>query len=150
MSGLDIRPAMLAELGRLEALQMRASLASEEYREALLAHPEAVQLPAWQIEGGHVFVASLESEIIGFCVVLPREDGQAELDGLFVEPGSWRSGVGSALVKRARQVARERGAAHMHVVATPRAQRFYEACGFELTGDAPTRFGPALAMRCAL
>ena len=37
-----------------------------------------------------------------------------------------------------------------HVVATPLARKFYEACGFELTGDAPTRFGPALAMRRAL
>jgi GNAT superfamily N-acetyltransferase len=146
----EVRPAALAELGLLEALQMRASLAWDEYREALLAHPDAVQLPAGQIRDGHVFVALVETEIVGFCVVLPREDGEAELDGLFVDPGSWRSGVGSALVRQARQVAARRGATLMHVVATPRARRFYEACGFELTGDTPTRFGPALAMRCGL
>jgi hypothetical protein len=33
----------MEELATLEALQMRASLVAEEYREALLAHPEAVQ-----------------------------------------------------------------------------------------------------------
>lgn len=38
-----LRSAWMEELATLEALQMRASLVADEYREALLAHPEAVQ-----------------------------------------------------------------------------------------------------------
>ncbi len=150
MPDLVLRLARMEELATLEALQMRASLVAEEYREALLAHPEAVQLPGWQVADGHVFAALQDGEIVGFCVVLPREDGDAELDGMFVEPACWRAGVGRSLSVHACAIASQRGARHLHVVATPLARKFYEACGFELTGDAPTRFGPALAMRRAL
>ena len=147
MPELLIRVAQESERAALESLQMRASLAWEEYRDALLAHPEAVQLPPDRISAGHVFVAQDGADILGFCVVLPREDGDAEIDGCFVDPACWRGGVGSRLVQHARRIAAGRGAALLHVVATPRGQRFYESCGFEPTGDTPTRFGPALAMR---
>ena len=142
---MRLRRARIEELGELEDLQRRASLALDEYREALLAHPDAIALPAEQIERGEVLVAEIDGRIAGFAVVLDQ-DGTAELDGLFVEPQLWRQGIGSALVEEAVHDARSRGLSLMTVVANPGAKEFYEGCGFTVEGSAETRFGPALRM----
>jgi N-acetylglutamate synthase-like GNAT family acetyltransferase len=142
---LLLRLARTEELGELEDLQRRASLALDEYREALLAHPDAIALPAEQIERGEVVVAEIDGRIAGFAVVLDQDD-MAELDGLFVEPELWRRGIGLALVEDAVHHARSRGLSLMTVVANPGAQEFYERCGFTVEGTAQTRFGPALRM----
>ena len=142
---MRLRLARIEELGELEELQRRASLALDEYREALLAHPDAIALPAEQIERGEVVVAELGGRVAGFAVVLDQ-NGMAELDGLFVEPELWRRGIGSALVEDAVHNARSRGVSLMTVVANPGAREFYERCGFTVEATAETRFGPALRM----
>lgn len=147
MSGrasIDIRPAVPDERLALEQLQRRASLALEDYREQLEAHPDAIELPKGKIERGEVIVAEIEGLVAGFAVVLV-EPGKAELDGLFVEPEHWRRGVGKALVDAATHEARGHGLA-LNVVANPTAREFYERCGFMVEGQAETRFGPALRM----
>lgn len=145
-----LRRARPAERQALEDLQRRASLAWEEYREALLAHPDAIALPLAQIEAGRVVVAEAGGVLLGFAVVLPRADGKAELDGLFVEPDHWRRGLGSRLVAAAEAMAAAGGAEALCVVANPRAEGFYAGCGFRVTGTDTTRFGPALLMEKAL
>src|SRR5690606_7840816 len=122
-----IRP----ERDALEALQRRASLEWPDYRDALLAHPDAIALPLWQIDDGFVIVAEKGGATVGFAVTLPRQDGKAELDGLFVDPPSWGMGVGRALAGRAAAFATAFGATELRVVANPRATGFYQACGFE-------------------
>jgi len=144
-SGLYVRPAIATERATLEALQWRASLMVEENRAALLAHPDAIVLPDEQICG--TLVAELDGRIAGFAVVLPRADGDAELDGLFVEPELWRKGVGSRLVREAELFAQRNGARSLFVIAHPRAEVFYLACGFGQIGEHTTRFGPGLVMR---
>ena len=147
MSGpaeLDIRLARPEEREALEELQRRASLALDEYREQLLAEPDAVELPVEQIESGEVIVAELDGQIAGFAAVL-IDDSIAELDGLFVEPDLWRRGIGAALIDVAVHEARRQGLA-MTVIANPSAREFYEKCGFTVEGEAQTRFGPALRM----
>ncbi len=147
MSGpaeLDIRLGRPEEREALEELQRRASLALNEYREQLLAEPDAVELPAEQIESGEVIVAELDGQIAGFAAVL-IDDSIAELDGLFVEPDLWRRGIGAALIDVAVHEARRQGLS-MTVIANPSARDFYEKCGFTVEGDAQTRFGPALRM----
>lgn len=78
----------------MEDLQLRASLTNEGDREALLANPDAIDLPIEQIVSGDVFVLELSGFIAGFAALQPRPDGDAELDGLFVEPNIRRRGVG--------------------------------------------------------
>lgn len=143
---LTFRRPIREERDALEALQRRASLVWPDYREALLAHPDAIELPFEQIDGGNVVVAVRDGEIAGFAVVLPRDDGAAELDGLFVEPASWRSGIGRALIGEASALAAGYGATELHVIANPRAIGFYHACGFADRSTASTRFGPAITM----
>jgi len=141
---LRIRPALPEERQALEDLQRRASLALETYREQLEANPDAIALPAEQIERGQVMVAEVEGRVAGFAVVL-AEERSAELDGLFVEPENWRQGIGSALVEAAIHEARRRDLS-LTVVADPSAREFYERCGFTAEGISETRFGPALTM----
>ena len=137
---LTIRPARSEEREALEGLMRRASLALPAYREQLEAHPEVFDLPAVQIATGSVFVAEMAGRVAGFAAL---EGG--ELDGLFVEPESWRKGVGAALVNHAVHEARRRGLS-LTVIAGPEAQPFYERCGFKVEAPAETQFGPAVRL----
>jgi GNAT superfamily N-acetyltransferase len=150
MSDIVIRPALDAEQRSLEALQWRASLVNPGDRDALLSNPDAISLPLEQITDGDVFVAESEGVVVGFAVVLARSDGDAELDGLFVEPSLWKGGVGRLLVQHCAVVASSRGSRIMHVVGNRHAEGFYVRCGFRVVGSAETRFGSGLAMQRAL
>jgi GNAT superfamily N-acetyltransferase len=131
----------------LEALQRRSSDVWDEYREALAAHPDAIELPQLFIDSGWVRVAVDASDVpIGFSVVIPGDDDAHELDGLFVDPGHMRRGIGTALVEDAAARASRHGGRCLEVTAGP-AQPFYERVAFATFGAAQTRFGPAVRMR---
>ena len=99
MENFLIRRAVVSEQRVLEDLQMRASLTNAGDRDALLAHSDAIELPPEQIAAGSVFVAERNGAIAGFAALLPRADGGAELDALFVEPTMRRCGIGRRLVE---------------------------------------------------
>lgn len=147
ISDVVIRVALCADQSNLEALQWRASLANPGDRDSLLANPDAISVPRDQIADGHVFLAEHDNVIVGFAAALPRLDGDAELDALFVDPPLWRRGVGRLLVEHCADVARGRGARILHVVGNPHAEGFYVTCGFHTTGTMETRFGAGLAMQ---
>ena len=138
--GLTLRLARPEEHDELEELQRRASLELPEYRDQLIANPDAIYLPEGQIANGQVIVAEVGGETAGFAAVVG-----GELDGLFVEPDLWGRGIGRALADAATHEARNRGLT-LSVIANPRARPFYEHCGFSIEGEVQTRFGPALRM----
>lgn len=140
---IALRPALLPDHPVLESLQARASLNNPGDRDALLQHPDAIDVPLGQIAGGHVFVAERDGAIVGFAAVLPREDGAAELDALFVEPALWRTGIGTALIEHGIALAKVRRASVLHVIGNPHAEAFYKSHGFERKGTFKTRFGYA-------
>ena len=144
---VSIRLARLSERESLEALQRRSSLSNPGDHAALIAHPDAIELPARQIEAGGVFVAEVEGVVMGFAAILPRSDGNAELDGLFVEPERWKRGIGSALVERCAFEVKATGASAIYVVGNPHAEGFYKRCGFQTLERTQTRFGIGLVMR---
>jgi GNAT superfamily N-acetyltransferase len=111
-----LRAARPHEREALEALQLQASLMWEEDRAALLANLDAIDLPPQQITDGDVFVCESGGEIVGFGVVLRRDDGQAELDGLFVKPDVWGEGFGRLLLEHGAALAKDRGATTLHVI----------------------------------
>jgi len=147
MNRAFIRPAVPSEQMELERLQLRASLENAGDRDALLAHPDAIELPAEQIAKGGVFVSEWNGAIVGFAAVEPAADGESELDALFVDPLMQRRGIGRSLVERCAEVARKRGSTALRVVGNPHAKSFYAACGFEVIGTTETRFGQGLLMR---
>lgn len=145
-----IRTAGIDEKRALEDLQLRASLANEGDRKHLLENPGIISTPDAQLLSGLVCVACRHTERLGFAAMLQNDDGTMELDGLFVEPAHWRSGIGRQLVEHCISVAREAKAPAIHVIANPHALDFYRSCGFEETGTAQTLFGPAITMRLKL
>jgi GNAT superfamily N-acetyltransferase len=147
---LIIRPAIPAERRTLEALQWRASLGNEGDRDALLRHPDAIDLPPEQIAAGRVFVLEQDGAIAGFAAILARDDGDTDLDALFVEPGMQRRGIGRKLLDHCAEQARSMGSRALHVVGNIHAKAFYLTCGFTLVGTFETRFGPGLLMRKGL
>ena len=147
VNSLLIRRAVPSEQKELEALQLRASLTNAGDRDALLAHPDAIEVPISQIAAGAVFVAERNSVIVGFAALLLRPDGNAELDALFVDPDVRRCGVGRALVDHCVQIVRAQGATALCVIGNPHAADFYNACDFNVVGTFQTRFGPGLLMQ---
>ena len=141
-----IRDGRAGEASDLEALQLRASIVYDSDRDAVLAHPEVVALPAGVLEAGGVRVAEDQAGVVGFSVVLDGEPGAWELDGLFVEPGHWRQRIGAALVGDVMDRACRGGAARLDVVANPNALGFYSSVGFVGVGTVETQFGPGLRM----
>jgi ribosomal protein S18 acetylase RimI-like enzyme len=147
VSDFRIRRAVISEQKELEALQLRASLTNAGDRDAILAHPDAIELPLNQIAAGAVFVFERNGVIVGFAALLPRPDGDVELDGLFVDPGARRGGVGRSLVNHCVQIVRAQRSAALCVIGNPHAYDFYIACGFNVVGTTETRFGSGLLMR---
>ncbi len=96
--------------------------------------------------------SSLEQDgtIVGFSAILPRDDGDTELDALFVEPSIQRRGIGRKLLEHCAEQARSAGSSALHVVGNFHAKQFYLACGFTIVGTFETRFGPGLLMRKTL
>ena len=142
----QFRRASPDEIAALEALQRRTAMISD-YREAILAHPDAIEISLQAVVDGHARVALLANKVIGFSIVLPSRDGRAELDGLFVEPDVWKQGTGTRLVEEAARLSASRAAEWLYVVGNPNARGFYETCAFEYLGEEQTRFGPGLNMR---
>lgn len=142
-----VRPASTDERASLEAIQRRASLRNPGDRAALLANPDCIELPIEQIETGGVFVAEVAGAVQGFAAILPRDDGDAELDALFVEPEAWQQGIGRALVEACCVAARAAGARCLYVVGNPHAEGFYTSCGFKMLGTMQMRFGVGLLMK---
>ena len=147
MQRITIRTALVSDQKVLEQIQWRASLNNPGDRESLLAHPDAIELSLQQIAGGGVFVAEIAGTAQGFAAILPRDDGAAELDALFVEPAAWRQGIGRALVEHCCSSAKATGAVWLHVIGNPHAEHFYTSCGFETLGTQQMRFGVGLVMR---
>lgn len=141
-----IRDGLPRDAAELEDLQRRSSLAWEEYRADLQAHPEVIEVPVSMLEAGYVRVAEDTGRPLGFSVLLPGAGGAAELDGLFVDPAFFRRGIGRALVDDAAARARDRGWARIEVTANPRAVEFYVKAGFVDDGVVRTQFGAGLRM----
>ena len=149
-SEYTIRPARADDQPTLVAIVWKTVMASERDRDTLLAHPEAVQVPTEQLTPITACVADAADTTAGFAVVLPRPDGDAELDGLFVDPAMQRLGIGRRLVERTKELARAMGASTLHVVAADDALAFYRSVGFVETGVTETQFGKALLLRVGL
>lgn len=147
---ITIRPARPEDQPRLLHIMWQTVLDSESDREMLLARPELVQVPVEHLTPAAACVAEIGGTTAGFAIVLPRPDGQAELDGLFVNPALQRRGIGRALNAEAKRLARSMGAAELYVVANENALAFYNSVGFVEIGRADTTVRAAPLMRLTL
>ena len=153
MNRLAIRLAQPDDRLKLVELQRRASLAGaeDEVRRQLRERPELIDLEAEMIADNQVMVAVIGEEIVGFATIVTHEGDDAELEGLFVEPSHWRTGIGTALLHAIEREAGAWDANRLHVLANLEAVPFYRANGFERLGEQRTELGPmALLMAKAI
>jgi len=143
---LQIRTATRADLDAIQEVYRRSSLSNERDRDALLAHPDALDFAGDGIGAALTIVAVVDGMIVGFATAGPVVDGTAELDDLFVDPDRHRRGIGRALMGEIAARARSAGGSRVEVTANSDALGFYRSVGFRAVGEAETRFGPAPRM----
>lgn len=81
-----------------------------------------------------VYVCAYEGErLVGFVNVCTDGDLHAFLLDTTVHPDVQRRGLGTELVRRATDAARERGCLWLHVDYEPHLDTFYKGCGFKPT-----------------
>jgi GNAT superfamily N-acetyltransferase len=110
-------------------------------------------------EGSFSLVAGREGEVAGSCFVVspPRDEDLgpevAELVAIYVDPGSWREGIGGALLIAAQDRAAAEGATEMSLWTLTKnapAQAFYERHGWRRDGSEqihPIAKAPTIRMR---
>ena len=138
---LDIRLARPDDRTDLIELQRRASLVWEDSRQQLLDNPGIIDLDPEMIARNEVFVAELDGQMVGFAAIVAHEGNDAELDGIFVEPSSWRQGIGTALLLQIEREAAAWGASRLHVIANRNVEAFYNKAGFVAVGEHKTDLG---------
>ena len=137
---LSIRPARPEDQPVLLDIVWQTVMVDPVGNAAVIANPNVVEVPAEHLTTATACVAERDGAVVGFAIVLPRPDGDAELDGLFVSPRMQRGGIGRALMAAALELAVAQGARHLHVIANPDAEAFYKAVGFVVTGMTETQF----------
>jgi GNAT superfamily N-acetyltransferase len=142
--GIVIRTAELADHHEVQDVRRRSSLANDGDREHLLANPDTLEYDPAPLREGRTRVAVDDGRIVGFATT--AGDDERELDALFVEPSSMRTGVGRALIDDLVDDAAARGIGRIRVTANPHALAFYAALGFVDDGVVATRFGDAPRM----
>jgi GNAT superfamily N-acetyltransferase len=142
-----IRDATLADHQELDGVFRRASWSNENDRGLLLQHPDWLALPTRGIREGRMRLAADEGDaVVGFATFLVN-DGVAELEDLFVDPGHRRRGIAELLVMDISERVRELGYETLEVTANPHAMAFYEYMGFVTSGLVETEFYAAPRMK---
>jgi N-acetylglutamate synthase-like GNAT family acetyltransferase len=75
------------------------------------------------------------SEMIGCCVLTPRENGVIQLRQMAVRIDYRGKRVGAAIIEFAEQVARENNFSLLLMHARDPVIDFYKKCGYEIEGD---------------
>jgi len=100
--------------------------------DALRAEDRAARYTFDRLGGPRTTVAVRDGAIVGFATI-----SGAELSALHVDPDAWRSGVGRALIARARADLAATGVTEAHLwllAGNTRAARFYEQDGWTTDG----------------
>jgi ribosomal protein S18 acetylase RimI-like enzyme len=145
-----IRTAVASDLSELQRVYRSASLSNEGDAPLLLASPEFLVFAGEGIADGRTRVvvegANDVTAVLGFATVKSEEDGELDLEDLFVDPRCRRRGIARWLVLDAVSEARQRGHARLLVTANPHAMAFYSAVGFVDIGQASTELGSGSRM----
>jgi GNAT superfamily N-acetyltransferase len=146
---VQIRRATEGDLPALADIFQRASLSNPGDRDALLAHPEALEFAGEGVGQGRTRVALGDmGTVVGFATTVTTANA-LELEDLFVHPLAQRHGVGRRLIEDAAAISRARGLEGIDVTANPEAGAFYDAMGFVGGETVETQFGPGCRMRLA-
>lgn len=129
-------------------------LLPDAHLDALDVEEEVVGWTRALTGGVDALVAHDGDDVLGFATLGPTRDDDlpdatGEVYALYVRPGTWRRGVGSALLDAALDHLRTRGrdAAGLWTLATNvRARTFYEAHGWHVDGAEKVEERPGLVL----
>src|SRR3990170_4334055 len=76
-----------------------------------------------------VLVAESTSRIAGFGMIVPADE---ELRAVYVDPAFGRQGVGTAILHRLEQTARERSVTRLNLASSLNAEAFYAKHGYDV------------------
>jgi GNAT superfamily N-acetyltransferase len=146
-----IRTAVAADLPMLQEVYRAASLSNAGDAPMLLARPEFLIFAGAVVAAGGTLAAAVAGppgvdRIVGFATVVAGQDGDAELEDLFVDPGWRRRGIARRLVREIVKVAGGQGHRRLWVTGNPHALAFYLAVGFVQTNEVSTELGTGLRM----
>jgi GNAT superfamily N-acetyltransferase len=82
------------------------------------------------VRDGGAFLAEASGEPVGFALAWPEGRNALKLGDLYVSPEHRGKGIGRALVYAVAELARSRGAAHVHLTANLEALPFYDRLPF--------------------
>lgn len=77
-------------------------------------------------------IRSGEGELIGFGYICGMGLEHGYMEDIMVDPAYQRQGLGTKLVKRLLEEAKQRGILIVSVNLDPENERFYRNCGFEI------------------
>lgn len=114
----------------LRIMEIRAGVRENRLRDLSRVTMEDV---CWFVDNPGIFLWEEDGSIVGFSAGDPRN---GNIFALFVEEGYERRGIGKALFERACKVLAEAGCTRMWLTTWPgtRAERFYRAAGWRVTG----------------
>ena len=138
---MNIRPATTADKDALHDLW-------EEFQAEVPEHPgfapdtweeDWKELQAHMADGGAVFVAEDDDELVGFLEAAAHEPGRWHVETVHVRPSARRRGVAKELLRACSASAREHGVANLslEVLDVEPARRGYLAQARVRAGRAP-------------
>lgn len=131
---IELRAAVPADALAVARVHVRAwqegyrGLMPAAYLDSLRPEDRAARYTFDRPDGPHTTVALLDDTIVGFATTRT-----AELAALNVDPSAWGTGVGRALIARARASLLAAGATRAHLwllAGNTRAARFYSLDGW--------------------
>ncbi len=144
-----IREAMSDDAEFLSSLAIRSKAHWGYSTEFIEACVDELSVSPDYIENGdfHYVVAIVNEEVVGFYKLEGLSGDEIELGALFVDPDHIGTGVGKALIERAKRHAINLGASKLNIQGDPNAEKFYRTAGGEPTGSKesesiPGRFLP--------
>ena len=137
---IEIRRATSSDSERATELARRAKAHWGYPAEWLAAWETELAITAADIDQHRTYVASLEGEVVGVCMLQEGERG-AMLENVWVDPRCHGRGVGRTLVEHALSEAQ----GVIAVVSDPNAEEFYVKLGARRVGEinAPMPGAPA-------
>jgi N-acetylglutamate synthase-like GNAT family acetyltransferase len=101
---------------------------------------EPIGVPASYIEKERekedfLVVAFENKEMIGCCVLTPKEDGAIQLRQMAVRTDYRGKKVGAAIIEFAEKLAKENNFSTLMMHARDPVIDFYKKCGYEIEGD---------------
>ena len=144
MGDYSIRQAKPEEQRELTRLTVRATRHAGYDEEFVDRTIPSLMVTLPMISGQWVQVAEDGSgNVVGVVWITPTAlQGIAMLQGLYVDPPSWRRGIGRALFGAAITRAKEFKAGAIVISAEPSAEGFYKKMGAIRIGEVPFYFSP--------